>query len=176
MSEVSLKGYSEPHPHRLKRFFWAAINQFVFPLMPAACRLVLLRVFGARIGKSLVYRSVRVYAPWKLEIGDWSCIGPRVEIYNKATVRVGNHSVISQDAYVCTASHDTSSPVMALKTGDVSVGDACWVASRAVLLPNVNVGDGAVVGCASVVPKDVPEWTVVCGNPARAVKRRELKV
>jgi len=175
MGTVILRGYTESKPHRLKRVVWALVNRFLFPFVGNFGRIALLRMFGAKIGASVVYGSVKIYAPWNLVIGDFSCVGPRVEIYSKAIVTIGDHSVVSQDAYICTASHDTSSPVMASKVGAVHVSNSCWVASRAVLLPNVSLGEGAVVGCAAVVTKDVAAWTIVGGNPAKFIKKRELK-
>jgi len=171
---VELKGYSEAKPHRLKRIVWAGCNTFVFPLLFTSGRNVLLRLFGASIGKSLIYRSVKIYAPWNLSVGDWCCIGPGVEIYCKDHVSMGDNVVISQQSYLCTASHDVSSSRMALKTKPISIGDNCWVAAKAVVLPGVSLGEGVVVGCASVVTRDVAPWSVVAGNPAKFIKNREL--
>lgn len=174
MSHVTLEHYSEIKPHRMRRIIWAGINQLVYPLLPAWGRVSLLRLFGAKIGKSLVYRSVKIFAPWKLEIGDWACIGPRVEIYNKAKVIVGNNSVLSQDSYVCTASHDISSRRMALSVKPIVICDGVWLAARAMVLPGVTLGEGAVVGAGAVVTKTVEPWVVVGGNPARVIKKRCL--
>jgi len=49
------------------------------------------------------------------------------------------------------------------------------VAAKAVILPGVTIGEGAVVGACSVVTHDVPSWTVVAGNPAKEIKKRVLK-
>ena len=171
---IELNKYQELKPHRLKRIFWCACNAFLFPVLSRRMRRALVRLFGGRIGNSLIYRSVRIYAPWNLEMGDWCCIGPRVEIYNKGPVRIGHHVAISQDAYVCTASHDVDSPTMALVTKPVVIGDGSWIAARAVILPGVTLGRGAVVGCAAVVPRDVPDRCVVGGNPARVLKERAV--
>ena len=129
---------------------------------------------GAKIGKSLVYRSVRVYAPWKLEIGDCSCIGPRVELYCKDRITIGDNSVISQDSYLCTASHDVSSRNMALVTKPIIIRDGVWVAAKVIVLPGVEMCSGAVAGAGSVVVKSVGPNEVVAGNPARQVSTRKI--
>ena len=97
-----------------------------------------------------------------------------MDIYSKAKVVIGNQVVISQDSYICTASHDVSSPVMKLIKRPIMIGSNVWVAARATVLPGVSIGDGAVVGSCSVVTKDVQPWTVVGGNPARLIKKRIL--
>ena len=117
-------------------------------------RRLLLRAFGAHIGQSLIYRSVRVYAPWNLRVGNLSCIGPGVDLYCKAPIALGDNTVVSQGAYLCTATHDLASPVMALKTAPIVIG--CWVAARAAILPGVTLGDGAVAGLGAVVTRPAP--------------------
>ena len=57
----------------------------------------------------------------------------------------------------------------------IVIEDYVWIATGAMILPGVTVGEGAVVAAGSVVTKDVPPWTVVAGNPAREVKKRVLK-
>ena len=172
---VELSNYHEDKPHYLKRIVWVLVNATLFGLLGKRGRNVLLRLFGAKVGNCLVYRTVRVFAPWNLEIGDWSCIGPHVEVYNKARVVVGGNSVISQDSYLCTASHDIASRQMRLSISPIFVGDNVWLAAKSVVLSGVTIGEGAVVGCAAVVTKDVEPWTVVGGNPATFIKKRELK-
>ncbi len=77
------------------------MNMFIFPVMNRDFRVWLLKMFGATIGKEcLFYRSVKIYAPWNLRIGDYSCVGNRVELYNKDVLTIGDDVVIPQDAYV----------------------------------------------------------------------------
>jgi maltose O-acetyltransferase len=54
----------------------------------------------------------------------------------------------------------------------VRIGDRVWIAYRAIILPGVTIGEGAVVGAGSVVTKDVEPYTIVAGNPARVVNKR----
>jgi putative colanic acid biosynthesis acetyltransferase WcaF len=172
---IELDKYREQKNHRLRRLLWLLVNCTLFRVSPSFVRNGLLRLFGAHIGKSLVYRTVDIYDPANLSIGNMSCIGPHVEIYCKDKVAIGDNSVISQWAYVCTASHDVQSPVMALTTKPISIGNGVWVASRAVILPGADLGNGSVVGAGAVVAKRVDEWTVVAGNPATVVKQRILR-
>ncbi|MBR1871021.1 MAG: putative colanic acid biosynthesis acetyltransferase [Kiritimatiellae bacterium] len=177
---MNLSKYKEEKPHRFKRIAWYAVNATLFRVLAGTrlriVRNMLLRAFGARIPlKSLVYASARIYAPWNLAVGRHSCIGPRCDIYNKAFVSLGDNTVISQDGFICTASHDTSSPMMELETKSISIGDKVWIGARAIILPGVTIGEGAVVAAGAVVTKDVAPWTVVAGNPATPVKNRVLR-
>ena len=148
----------------------------VFRIVPNVARILLLRLMGAHVGKKcLIYSSVKIYVPWNLTMGDAVCFGPRVEIYDKDTITIGNGVVVSQDAWLCTASHDITDPRMALVLRPITIGSDVWIAARASVLPGVAIGDGGVVGACAVVAKDVPPWGVAVGNPARVVRTRTIK-
>ncbi len=132
-------------------------------------------MFGAKIGKGAnVLASCRIWQPWKLEMGDYSCLSQRVDCYNVDWVRIGAQALVSQDAFLCTASHDISSRIMELTTEPIMIGAQAWVCARAIVMPGITVNEGAVVAAGSIVAKDVSPWTVVGGNPAVAIKKREL--
>jgi len=170
------RGYNEVKPHYLKMVVWRLINASIFPLLPLRLRHSLLRLFGATIGRDgFVYRSARIYVPWNLSVGDRSVIGPRVEIYDKAQVVIGDFVIISQDSYLCTASHDVTSRSMELVLKPIELKNGVWVAAKSIVLPGVTLEVGAVCGAGSVVTKDVPAWSVVAGNPAKKVKDRILE-
>lgn len=171
---VRLRDYSECKPRFALLVAWRLIQSF-FRLLPHFVRVAILRLMGARIGTHcLLYRSVVIHCPWNLRLGNYVCIGPRVELYDKAEIVVGDNVVISQDAYICTAGHDVSSPVMAVKNASVIIGENVWIAARATLLPGVHIGNGVVVGACAVVAQDIPEWKIVVGNPAEIIKDRYL--
>ena len=83
-------------------------------------------------------------------------------------------STVSRDTFLCCAGHDIASPIMELTSAPISIGSNCWIASRAILMPDVAIEDGAVVAAGAVVTKDVEPWMVVAGNPAKVIKKREL--
>lgn len=122
----------------------------------------------------MIHPSVKIYAPWNLHIGEYSCIGPRVELYSKSLLTIGSQTVISQDSKIYTASHDISSLTLPLVLKPVVIGSHCWIAAGAFIGPGVHVHDYAVVGARSVVFKSVMSHEVVVGNPARAVKLRRI--
>ena len=83
---------------------------------------------------------------------------------------------VSQGAYICTASHDISDRLKPLIFEEIQIGDFAWVCAKSLVLPGVTIGEGAVVAAGAVVTKDVEPFTVVGGNPAKFIKKRELVV
>ena len=124
-------------------------------------RRVAFRLFGAKIGRRVLIRpGVHVTFPWKLTVGDHCWIGDNATLYNVERITIGEHSVVSQEAYLCTATHDhreVSFPVIA---SPIHIGAECWIAARAFVGPGVQIGQGAVVGACSVLLEDVPPATL----------------
>lgn len=165
---------------RVRRLAWnicyaVLFRPFGLPIFKK-WRSFLLRCWGAKIGKgSIVHASALIWAPWNLEIGILTCIGPHTNIYNPGKIILGNKVVISQYSYLCTATHDYESEANTLCWKTIEVGNYAWVAADTFVGPGVTVGEGAVVGARAVVFKDVEPWTVVGGNPAKFIKKRVVK-
>lgn len=107
-------------------------------------------------------------------MGEHSCLSRHVDCYSVDKISIGAHAVVSQYAYLCTAGHDITHPKMRLTTAPITICDGAWVTAKAYIGPGVTIGDGAVVAACAVVVKDVEPWTVVGGNPAKFIKKREL--
>ena len=103
-------------------------------------------------------------------MGDGAAIGDGAEIYNVAPITLGARAVVSQQAFLCAASHDHRREDFPLTTAPITLGARAWVAARAIVLPGITIGDGAVVGAGSVVTRDVPAGCTVAGNPARILR------
>jgi putative colanic acid biosynthesis acetyltransferase WcaF len=133
-------------------------------------------LFGAAIERpALIMDGVKVWHPWSLTLRRYCTLGRGVEVYNYAHVTVGEQATISQETFLCSASHDFEDPSMPLTFAPITIGAQAWVAAGCFIGPGITVGEGAVVGARSVVTKDVPDWTVVAGNPARFIKPRRLR-
>ncbi|QIZ72490.1 acyltransferase [Oxynema aestuarii] len=91
-------------------------------------------------------------------------------------IRTGSDVSIGPEATILTLGHDPQSPEFSDKGGDVIIGDRVWIAYRAVVLPGVTIGEGAVVGAGSVVTKDVEPYSIVAGVPAKVIGRRNSKL
>ena len=176
---MDLSNYKEEKPHFMKRLVWYVVNRTLFRWCAGAylkgIRHGLLRLFGATIdGKALIYSSCQVFAPWNLVVGR-ACVGPNTILYNKALIKIGDDSVVSQGSFLCTASHQISSCMLPLVVAPITIENHVWVAANAFVGMGVTVGEGAVVGATASVYKDVEPWTVVGGNPAKFIKKRIIK-
>ena len=129
-----------------------------------------MRFFGAEIGEDAhPYSSARIWAPWNLVMEGGSCLAAGVDCYCVDKIVLGRDAVVSQRAFLCTATHAHREPGFPLMTGPVIIGEDAWVAAEAYIGPGVTVGAGAVAGARAVVVRDVPPGAVVVGNPARVV-------
>jgi len=139
-------------------------------------RLFILRIFGAKIHpQARVYASAQIWAPWNLEMHKNACLGPKVICYNPGKIIVEEDATVSQYAYLCAASHDINSADLKLVTAPIIIKKKAWIGARAFVIMGVSIGEGAIVGATASVYKDVEPWTVVGGNPAKFIKKREIK-
>ena len=122
--------------------------------------------------RSLVYPTVRIWAPWNLKMDAGAVLGPYVNCYNVDQVRIAEDALVSQGAYLCTASHDASRSDFPLISAPIQVESKAWVCTEAFIGLGVNVGFGAIVGARAVVSRNVKAQTIVAGNPAREVGQR----
>lgn len=162
--------------HRLFRAMWnvtwAILCSWTPPMM-WRWRSMVLRLFGANIGVPCDVRSnAKVWYPPNLTLADHSMLAERVNCYNVAPIRLGTWSIVSQGAYLCTASHDVHTLGFPLVASPIEIQSHCWVASDAFVGPGVIVKTGSVLAARAVVSRDTEAWKIYAGNPARAVKDR----
>lgn len=167
--------------NKLGRMLWMLVYCFLFrPFFLTFCnpwRLFLLRCFGARLHPRVhIYSNVKIWAPWNLEMGAYSALASGVNVYNTGMVKIGAHTTISQGAYLCPGSHDIYDPKFPMICAPLTIEDQVWIATEAFVGGmGITVGQGAVIGARSCVFKDVEPWTVVGGNPAKVIKKREIR-
>lgn len=156
---------------------WWFIQSTAFRLSPQfaySWRAMLLRIFGAKIGKGVVIRpSVTVTYPWKVSIGDYAWIGDDVVLYSLGEIEIGANAVVSQRSYLCAADHDYCQVDFPIQAKKVTIGPQAWLAADVFVAPGVTVGEGAVIGARSSVFKDMPAGMVCMGHPCVPVKKRE---
>ncbi len=156
--------------NKLLRALWQAVWLLLYRPSPRpfhAWRCLLLRLFGARLGRGVhPYPSARIWAPWNLEMGDGACLSEDVDCYSVDRVRIGAHTTVSQYSFLCTASHDSRAADFPLVTAPITLGANVWIAADVFVAPGVTIGDGVVVTARSSVFGDLPPWTVARGNPA----------
>lgn len=162
--------------NRAARVLWSVVRLLCFRFTPRpahAWRAAVLRAFGARMGRHChIYPKAVIWAPWNLVCEDFACIADDAVVYNAQVVHLASHAVVSQQAYLCGATHDIDDPSFPMIGRPIRLGPRAWVAARAIVGPGVVVGEGAVLGLGSVTVRDLEAWTVYAGSPARPIRRR----
>ena len=113
----------------------------------------------------MIRRTVRVYYPWQLEIGDLVIVGDNVRLYSVSKITLESRCMVSQDAYLCASTNDVTDPLLRLKSAPILVRSDAWVCARAFVGPGVTIGEGAVVGACTVVAEDLADGCVAEGDP-----------
>lgn len=162
--------------NKLGRVAWGIVWLLLFRPSPRplhAWRAFLLRCFGAKLAAHChIYPGARIWAPWNLECEEYASVADEAVIYNAAKLFMGSHAIVSQQAYVCTATHDFDDPAFPMIASPIRLGRYAWVCARACVLPGVTLADGSVLGLAAVASKDLEPWQVYAGNPAKRIKQR----
>lgn len=157
-------------------WFVQAIFIHLSPQIFYGWRRFVLRRFGAKIGKGVIIRpSVRILYPWKLTIGDWSWIGDDVNLYSMAEIKIGNNTVVSQNSYLCTGSHNHTKPTFDIFAKKIVIEDEAWIATDVFVAPGVTIAHAAVIAARSTVLQDMPAEMICAGNPAKPIKQRISK-
>jgi acetyltransferase-like isoleucine patch superfamily enzyme len=142
------------------------------------------RVLGMRIGEGSVlmmdlYLHIRGRArPGRhgITIGRRSLVNQQCCLDGRGGLTIGDNVDISPGVWILTDSHDMNDPLFREVLAPVIIGDHAWIGSRALILPGVTVGEGAVVAAGAIVTGDVAPFTVVAGVPARPIGTRSRSV
>lgn len=148
---------------KLVQALWLLISGAIFMRWwcPAKLRVAILRSFGASVGADVLIRHrVRIHWPWKLSVGEATWIGEGAWLLNLEPISIGSNVCISQEAFLCTGSHDRRSPTFEFDNAPISVQDDVWIAARAIILRGVNLGRGSVVSAGAVVSRDLMSGSV----------------
>jgi putative colanic acid biosynthesis acetyltransferase WcaF len=136
-------------------------------------RLFWLRVFDAKIhGQPFVHQRARISVPWNLTIHDRAMIGDRANINTLGEIEIGARSVVAQETYLSSGTHDFDHPALPLVVAKISIGDDAFLGARTFVMPGVSIGNRALIGACSVVTTDIPANVVAAGNPCRVIRNR----
>ena len=173
-------GPSFSRGHRVFRAAWNVVWLLLAAWTPAPLhrwRVWLLNRFGAQIHPDAhVYGSARVWYPPNLVMAEDSCLGPGVNCYCMALIRLEQGAIVSQGTHLCAGMHDIEDPEFQLVVKPIVIGTHAWIAAEAFIGPGVTVGEGAVLGARSVLFKNAEPNGVYAGNPAQLIKQRQLHV
>ncbi len=131
---------------------------------------------GVKIGRSShLHMGTQFFNPSNVSIGKGSVIGQNAFLDGRDTLRIGDHVDIASDVMIYNSEHTIHSEDFYPIHASVVIEDYVFIGPRAIILPGVKIGKGAVVGAGAVVTKDVPEYMVVGGVPARVIGERKVK-
>lgn len=162
--------------NRMGRALWQVACLVLFRFSPRpfhGWRAFLLRRFGAQLGAHChIYPGAKIWAPWNLVCEDHAAIADGVIVYNPSKVFLGSHSIVSQEAYLCGATHDYNSPEFPLISGPISIHAYAWVCARATVQANLTLGEGSILALGAVATRSLEPWTIYAGVPAKKIKSR----
>lgn len=124
--------------------------------------------------KVVIYHGFSIRAPWNITVGRGTVIGNEVLLDGRNGLEIGENVNISTDVSIYTEQHDLNNPYFesANSGGKVIIGDRAWLSSRTVVLPKVTVGEGAVLASGALTAKDLEEYSVYVGVPAKKIANR----
>ena len=163
----------------IKIILWMVVSCLFFKHSLAvfnSLKIVLLRLFGAQIGKGVLIKpSVTIKYPWLLTVGNYCWIGEGVWIDNLAEVRIGDHVCLSQGAMLLTGNHNFTKATFDLIVKPIILKDGVWIGAQSVVCPGVICESHSILAVQSVATKRLGAFSVYQGNPAVLLKERVIK-
>lgn len=112
----------------------------------------------------------------KILIGKNSAINRGCYLDGRGKITIGDNVSISPEVHLITADHDINDPNFKYKSSMISIMDFVWIGTRAIVLPGVKIGEGAVIAAGAVVNKNIPPYEVWGGVPAKKIKNRNMNL
>lgn len=122
---------------------------------------------------STIHMWARFYNPCNITIGKDTIIGDHVFLDGRGQIKIGDHVDIASEVMIYNSEHDLEAEDFIARIGSVEIEDYVFVGPRVIILPGVKIGKGAVVAAGAVVTKDVTEFTIVGGMPAKEISKRK---
>ncbi|MBN8697672.1 MAG: WcaF family extracellular polysaccharide biosynthesis acetyltransferase [Bacteroidetes bacterium] len=167
----------DPGANALKRLSWYCVNAVwinsAFPI--SGIKVMLLRMFGARIGKGVVIKPhVNIKYPWKLTIADHVWIGEDVWIDNLTQVVIEENVCISQGALLLCGNHNYKKETFDLVLGEIKLEKGVWIGAKSTVCPGVTCHSHAVLTVGSVATSNLEAYKIYQGNPAQLIRERQF--
>ncbi len=142
----------------------ALIRHFVFKLS------------GVKIGKgSTIHMGCKFFEPAGVEIGEDTKVGDNAFLDGRAKLKIGSHVDIASGVLIYNSEHDINDPEFKAISESVEIKDYVFIGPRSIILPGVRIGKGAIVAAGAVVTKNVDDFKIVAGVPAKVIGERKNK-
>ena len=139
-------------------------------------RYLIYTLAGTKIHWSAhIHMGAQCFNPAGVEIGKGTIVGQNVFLDGRSKLIIGKYVDIASDVMIYNSEHDINSEFFDAVSSPVEIGDYVFIGPRVIILPGVKVGKGAVIAAGAVVTKDVPEFAIVGGVPAKIIGERQVK-
>ena len=139
-----------------------------------AIRSFFYKLVGMKID-GVLHMWARFYDPSNIEIGSDSIVGDHAFLDGRAKLKIGNHVDIASEVMIYNSEHDVSSEYFSDRIEPIEIGDYVFIGPRAIIMPGIKIGKGAIVAAGAVVTHDIPEFAIVGGVPAKVIGVRKNK-
>lgn len=131
---------------------------------------------GVKIGRgSHIHMGAQFFYPHGVSVGKGSVVGQNVFLDGRDKLIIGDYVDIASDVMIYNSEHNVNSELFSATNAPVYIEDYVFIGPRAIILPGVRIGYGSVVAAGAVVTKNVPNFTIVGGVPAKEIGERKLK-
>lgn len=150
------------------------MNRIISSLPVWHLRKYYYRIFGLQIGEgSVMDMSIYILSPKKIVIGRDSHINRGCFLDGRGNIIIGDSVSVSHNVSIVTGGHDFNTRDFAGRFQPVVIKDFVWIGLNVTILQNVVIGKGAIVAAGAVVTKDVDDFAIVAGIPAKVIGKRE---
>jgi len=153
--------------------FWLMVLRFVGFIPIHFIRKIFYIISGVKIPfDSTIHIGANFFNPSNITIGHDTIIGDHCFMDGRAPLKIGSHVGIASQVLIYNDEHDINSLDYGNSFGPVEIGDYVFIGPRAIILPNIKIGKGAVVAAGAVVTKDIPDFEIWGGVPAKKINDR----
>ncbi len=155
--------------------FWLMVLRFVGFIPLHFVRKFFYIISGINMPlDSTIHIGANFFKPSNISIGHDTIIGDHCFMDGRAPLKIGNHVGIASQVLIYNDEHDINSPNYGNSFGPVEIGDYVFIGPRSIILPNIKIGKGAVVAAGAIVTKDIPDFEIWGGVPAKKISDRKI--
>lgn len=139
-------------------------------------RKIIFKLAGVKVGAgTTIHMGAKFFDPRGVKIGADTIVGDKAFLDGRDKLIIGDHVDIASEVMIYNSEHDINSEHFSAINAPVEIGDYVFIGPRSIILPGVKVGKGAIVAAGAVVTKDIPDFAIAGGVPAKVIGERKLK-